>query len=199
MNLKPIAGTLLLAGAYVLLTSSTTRKKYRFLFIGDSNTDNKYSYADKLKLKFPDSKFDKVAKWGEKTKWMLENLENHLKTNKNYDFIALLGGSNDVYGGIPLEQTKSNILKINNLIKKDGAKSILISPPNKMFFPENDKEKNDKLQELINWEKQQDFDFFIDFHDLTDKKDLFMSDLRHPNQEAHQILADLFQKTTGIA
>jgi len=198
MNIKVLGGTIALVGLYFILTSSTTRKKYKFLFIGDSNTDNKNSYADKLKLKFPDSKFDKVAKWGEKTKWMLENLENHLKTNKNYDFIALLGGSNDVYGGIPLEQTKSNILKIRDLIKKDGAKSILISPPNKKFFPENDKEKNQKLQDLIDWEKKQDFDFFIDFHDLTDKVDLFMSDLRHPNQQAHQILADLYQKTTGI-
>jgi lysophospholipase L1-like esterase len=198
MSLRIIGGSVALLGAYILLTSFTRKKKLNLLFVGDSNTDNKNSYADKVKLAFPTYRVDKVAKWGEKTKWMLDNLETHLK-GKKYDIITFLGGSNDVYGDIPLEETKSNILKINKLIKDNGAKSVIVTPPNKKFFPENDPVKNKKLLDLIEWEKKQDFDYLIDFHNLTDKVDLFASDLRHPNSEAHQILANLYIKTTGIS
>ena len=55
------------------------------------------------------------------------------------------------------------------------------------------------LSDLIAWEKQQDFDSIIDFHDITDKLDLFNPDFRHPNSDAHVILADVFVKSTGIA
>ena len=198
MSLRIIGGSFALLGAYILLTSFTRKKKLNLLFVGDSNTDNKNSYADKVKLAFPNYRVDKVAKWGEKSKWMLDNLETHLK-GKKYDIITFLGGSNDVYGDVPLEETKSNILKINKLIKDNGAKSVIVTPPNKKFFPENDPIKNKKLLDLIEWEKKQDFDYLIDFHNLTDKIDLFASDLRHPNSEAHQILANLYIKTTGIS
>ena len=200
MNIKAVGGTLALVGLYVLLTSSTTKKKIlKLLFVGDSNTDNTYSYADKIKKRFPNITVEKVAKHGEGTKWMVENLENKLKDN-TYDIITFLGGSNDVYGGnVPLQTTKNNILKIRQMIKDNGAKAILVTPPNKKFFPENTAEKLKKLDDLIAWEKQQDFDSVIDFHEITDKIDLFSSDFRHPNSDAHVILADVFVKSTGIA
>jgi len=199
MNIKVIAGTVALVGLYVLLTSSTTKKKnLKLLFIGDSNTDNKYSYADKIKDRFPNNEVKKIAKGGQNTKWMLENLEKDLKDNK-YDIITFLGGSNDVYGGVPLQTTKDNILKIRQLIKDNGAKAILVTPPNKRFYSNNTAEKLKNLESLIAWEKQQDFDSIIDFHDMTDKIDLFNKDLRHPNSDAHVILANVFIKSTGIA
>ena len=133
MNIKAIGGTLALVGLYVLLTSSTTKKKIlKLLFVGDSNTDNTYSYADKIKKRFPNITVEKVAKHGEGTKWMVENLENKLKDN-TYDIITFLGGSNDVYGGnVPLQTTKNNILKIRQMIKDNGAKAILVTPPIKI-------------------------------------------------------------------
>lgn len=199
MNLKIIAGTLGLVGVYFLLTSATTKKKkLKLLFIGDSNTDNPYSYADKIKEKFPNYEVKKIAKKGEGTKWMLENLTNDLKENK-YDIITFLGGSNDVYGGYPLEKTKQNILNIQKLIKNNGAKSVLVTPPNKKFFPENTLQKLKNLDTLIAWEKEQDFDHIIDFFEMTDKLDLFNADFRHPNTKAHDILADVYIKSTGIA
>lgn len=200
MNIKVIGGTLALVGLYVLLTSSTTKKKsLKLLFIGDSNTDNNYSYADKIKKRFPNLEVKKIAKGGQGTKWMLENLEKDLKDNK-YDIITFLGGSNDVYGGgVPLQTTKDNILKIRKMISDNGAKAVLVTPPNKKFYSKNTAEKLKNLSDLIAWEKQQDFDSIIDFHDITDKLDLFNTDLRHPNSDAHVILADVFIKSTGIA
>lgn len=199
MNIKVIGGTLALVGLYVLLTSSTTKKKnLKLLFIGDSNTDNNYSYADKIKAKFPNIEVKKVAKGGQGTKWMLENVEEDLKNNK-YDIITFLGGSNDIYGGVPLQTTKDNILKIRQMIKDNGARAILVTPPNKKFYPKNTAEKLKNLDDLIAWEKQQDFDSIIDFYNMTDKLDLFNPDFRHPNSDAHVILADVFVKSTGIA
>jgi lysophospholipase L1-like esterase len=200
MNIKVIGGTIALVGLYVLLTSSTTKKKnLKLLFVGDSNTDNNYSYADKIKAKFPNIEVKKVAKGGQGTKWMIENLEQDLKNNK-YDIITFLGGSNDIYGGVvPLQTTKDNILKIRQMIKDNGARAILVTPPNKKFYSKNTTEKLKNLENLIAWEKQQDFDSIIDFHDMTDKIDLFNPDLRHPNSDAHVILANVFVKSTGIA
>jgi len=200
MNIKVIGGTIALVGLYFLLTSATTKKKkLKLLFVGDSNTDNKYSYADKVKARFPNYEVRKVAKGGQGTKWMIENLEKDLKENK-YDIITFLGGSNDIYGGaVPLQTTKENILKIRQMIKDNGAKAVLVTPPNKKFYPKNTTEKLKNLSDLITWEKQQDFDLIIDFHDMTDKLDLFNTDLRHPNSDAHVILADVFVKSTGIA
>lgn len=199
MNIKVIGGAVALVGLYVLLTSSTTKKKnLKLLFIGDSNTDNNYSYADKIKAKFPNIEVDKVAKGGQGTKWMVENLETKLKDNK-YDIITFLGGSNDVYGGVPLQTTKDNILKIRKMISDNGAKAVLVTPPNKKFYPKNTTEKLKNLEDLITWEKQQDFDSIIDFNAMTDKVDMFNPDLRHPNSDAHVILADVFVKSTGIA
>jgi lysophospholipase L1-like esterase len=199
MNIKVLGGTIALVGLYVLLTSSTTKKKkLKLLFIGDSNTDNNYSYADKIKAKFPNVEVKKIAKIGQSTKWMLENLEKDLKDNK-YDIITFLGGSNDIYGGYPLEKTKENILKIRQMIKDNGARAILVTPPNKKFYSKNTAEKLKNLDDLIAWEKQQDFDSIIDFYNMTDKLDMFNTDFRHPNSDAHVVLADVFIKSTGIS
>lgn len=199
MDIKVVGGLVALTGLYVLLTSSTVqKKKMKLLFIGDSNTDNNYSYADKIKATFPNIEVKKIAKVGKGTQWMIDNAEKDLKENK-YDIITLLGGSNDIYGGYPLEKTKENILKIRQMIKDNGAKAVLVTPPNKKFFPDNTPQKLKNLDDLIAWEKQQDFDSIIDFYNMTDKLDMFNPDFRHPNSDAHVILADVFVKSTGIA
>lgn len=196
-NVKVLGGLVILVGGYYLLTSSSKRP-LKILFVGDSNTFAPYSYADKLKLKYPQFEIKKIAKIGEPTSWMLQNLEEDLKNNK-YDIVAILGGSNDVYGNTKLDLTKNNLTKMKELIKNSGAKSVLVTPPNKKFFPKNTIQKLNNLNDLISWEKKQDFDYVIDFHDMTDKLDLFSSDLQHPNSNAHDILANVFEKTLGIA
>ena len=85
------------------------------------------------------------------------------------------------------------------MIKDNGAKAVLVSPPNKKFYPKNTAEKLKNLDDLIAWEKQQDFDSIIDFYNMTDKLDMFNTDFRHPNSDAHVVLADVFIKSTGIA
>ena len=178
----------------------------KLLFVGDSNTDNDWCYANQIKELFPLYTIHKVAKWGEKTGWMLANLEKWLKnTNTKYDVIALLGGSNDIYGGIPLEQAKENITRIKKLIEDSGAKSMIITPPSKKFFPGKDAEKEKDLAALIRWEKAQNFDYFIDFNEITSKSPVdannkpiwFHSDLRHPNRIPHGILAKEYLRLTG--
>ena len=199
MDIKVVGGLVALTGIYVLLTSSTIqKKKMKLLFIGDSNTDNNYSYADKIKATFPNIEVHKIAKVGKGTQWMIDNAEKDLKDNK-YDIITLLGGSNDIYGGVPLQTTKDNILKIRKMISDNGARAVLVTPPNKKFYPKNTTEKLKNLEDLIAWEKQQDFDSIIDFYNMTDKLDMFNPDFRHPNSDAHVILADVFVKSTGIA
>jgi hypothetical protein len=204
-----LIGTIALIGGYLLLTSATTKKaskpllsgkKNNLLFVGDSNTFNDWSYADKIKSVLKDNvNVTKLSKWGESTNWMIKNLPEQLKKDK-YDFIAVLGGSNDIYGGgITLDKTKENLLAMDKMIKDSGAKSVFITQPSKKFFKQNTSEKQAKLDELVSWMKKQDFDYLLDFYSILDRASLFKSDMRHANSDAHKILADLYIKSTGIA
>lgn len=205
-----LLGTIVLIGGYLFLTSATikknkkqtlsTGKKNNLLFVGDSNTFNDWSYADKIKALLKDSaNVTKLSKWGENTDWMIKNLPEQLKKDK-YDYIAVLGGSNDIYGGgFPLERTKKNLLDMDKMIKDSGAKSVFVTQPSKKFFGQNTPEKQAQLDELVAWMKKQDFDYLLDFNSILDRATLFKSDMRHANSDAHKILADLYIKTIGIA
>lgn len=181
-------------------TLPTNKKIKNLLFVGDSNTQANFSYADKIKKDFPDVNVKKISQNGQTTSWMLSQLENDLQKNK-YDVIFLLAGSNDIYGGTAIGKTKDNISKINDLIKKNGAISFIISPPNKDFYVNKTDVNQKKLSDLIDWEKNQDFDYFINFKNLTNDKSLFSKDdgYLHPQSHAHSILENEILKKIHLS
>ena len=128
------------------------KKTKSILFIGDSNTFANFSYADQLKKMFPDLAIKKIAKNGANTAWMKQQLEQELKNNK-YDVISILGGSNDVYGGVKLDVTKNNLDSMYKLAHDNGSKVIAVTPPNKDFYVSKTEPKQVILKDLVGYIK----------------------------------------------
>ncbi len=171
------------------------------LAIGDSNTAANFSYIDQLQKKFPGIKIKKIAQNGANSSWMKSQLQQELQNNK-YDIISILGGSNDIYGGVNLGITKSNLDYMYQLSHSKGAKVIAISPPNKDFYTNKTDQKQISLSDLVNWmSKNNNIDYFIDFHKITNNKNLFSSSdgYLHPQSGAHAILENQVKQELNLA
>jgi lysophospholipase L1-like esterase len=105
------------------------------LIVGDSQSAIKnakggnitYSYPNILKEKLKSSgvTIDVLALGGKTTKWMLENLPSQL-AKKKYDRVIIYGGGNDTSNAsIPLDTTISNIQKMVDLSRENGADSFV--------------------------------------------------------------------------
>ena len=187
-----IGGLVIGLGLIYLSRRKKSDKVTSILFIGDSNTAANYSYADKLKRQFPNIDVKKIAKVGEKTDWMKNQLQNELN-KKDYDIIIILGGSNDVYALGKTDSAKQNLNAMYDLIHSKGAKVIAVTPPNKDFYVNKTEAKQKLLFDLIDWMKSnKKIDYLIDFHKITsDKKYFSPSDgYLHANSLAHEILAN---------
>ena len=109
---------------------NTSPKK--ILFVGDSVTAVKdYRNNNAIKSTYPNMvksaleprgiSVDVLAKGGETTRWMLENLRTHLQNNK-YDRIYLYGGINDAWNNsIAPDKTLDNVKAMIDLAKQNGA------------------------------------------------------------------------------
>jgi len=177
-------------GLAMVYFSNKNKSISKILFIGDSNTAANFSYADQLKKDFPDLTIKKISQNGANTSWMKTQLENELKNNK-YDVVAILGGSNDVYGGQKLDFSKNNLSSMYNLIHDKGYKVLAVTPPNKNFYVNKTDAKQKTLTDLVSWIKNnKDVDYFIDFNNITNNKNYFTSadGYLHPQSSAHKIL-----------
>ncbi len=171
------------------------------LFIGDSNTAANYSYADQLKKLYPNLKIKKVAKVGEKTDWMKNQLINELNGN-HYDMVAVLGGSNDIYALGKDDSAKKNLDEMYNLIHSKGSKVLAITPPNKDFYTKKTDQKQKALFDLVDWMKgNKKIDYLVDFHEITADKKYFSANdgYLHANSSAHKILTDDIKQKVNIA
>ena len=103
----------------------------KILFIGDSHTSIKdkkgkavtYTYPNILKKELEPKGYtiDVLALGGMTTQWMLDNLPGQLK-NKKYDRVYIYGGANDAMNSsITLEKALSNIQKMVDLSRNNGA------------------------------------------------------------------------------
>jgi lysophospholipase L1-like esterase len=119
-----------------MATAIKNKKPKKILFIGDSHTAIKkkdgtpisYTYPAILKKELESKGYtiDVLALGGMTTKWMLDNLPNQLKNNK-YDRVYIYGGTNDASNSsIKLETALSNIQKMIDLSRENGADVFVI-------------------------------------------------------------------------
>lgn len=166
-----------------------------FLFVGDSNTASPYSYADKLKNNCPNITIKKLAKSGEKTDWMLSQLNNELKTGNKYNVITVLGGSNDIFARLSIDKAKENLQKMYDLAKLTGAKVVAITPPNKSFYEPTTEKHRKLIRELTEWiRNNKSVDVFIDLGALSNDKKYFASDNQHLNSLGNDMLKNEYLK-----
>lgn len=182
-----IAGT-------VIIVSSFRRNKIkcgagaRLLFVGDSNTAATSGYVEKITSLCP-SNVKKISLSGASTSWMYDQLKKELAANK-YDAIFVMGGSNDIYGENQIDKAESNLQAMYDLIKKSGAISIAITPPNKNYFPNKTPQKQQMLFNLVNFIMRSRADHKINLWSLTNSPNLFISDMQHLNAQGHAVLAN---------
>lgn len=187
----------------------------KILIVGDSQSAIKsasgapisYTYPNLLKNLYPDKSIDVLALVGKTTSWMLENLPNMLSKTK-YDRVYIYGGGNDVSNSsIPISKTLSNIQKMVNLSKANGAdvfvnlgykvegdfgnyKIMPITPfikTREQWIPIVEKRK--QLQVAMP-EAITDANF-IEPYSLNS----FTSDGIHPNANGHKLVAEVYAKT----
>lgn len=200
MKNKFVIGGIILVSAIAVtaITYFTIKKltkkdlsKASFLFIGDSTTANSNGYVEKIQAKFPNAKIKKIAKVGEKTDWMLQQLNQELATGAKYDVVTFLAGSNDIFATLRIDKAEANLDEMYSLAKKMGAKVIAITPPNKSFFPNTTDKHRQLISDFNKWIKSnKKVDVVIDLNSLVAKKELFASDFQHINNQGHQILAE---------
>lgn len=177
-----------------------TSSPKKFLFIGDSFTDNPNSYADQLKKDYPGINITKIAKVGEKTDWMLQNSSNSIRQGK-YDAIFVLGGINDIYARNSISDAKANLQAIYDLAKNNGSKIIGITIAPTDYYQFYDSQKGQLTNELNSWIlKNKSLTYAIDFNSLLKSSDgkqdtsLFQADKLHANSQGHRLLADSIEK-----
>lgn len=214
-NTAIIIGSLIISGVAIAYFYSQFKKSHTspestqpkkddgiksILFIGDSNTEAPWSYADKIKKMYPSISVKKLAKHSMKTDWMLNELQNELSKNK-YDVVSVLGGSNDIYATGKNDTAKVNLEKMYQLSKAAGSKFAIVTPPNKNFYVNATEAKQQSLKDLLNWEKNTaNKDYFIDFWTMTNNKNLFSKGdgFLHPQSTAHEILTKDFSTKLNL-
>ena len=194
-----VSATLILATVYVISRFKKVKCSNSFLFVGDSNTAGSNSYADKFMSKCKNPKNKKIAKVGAKTSWMLPELSSELSKNK-YDVITILAGSNDIFGGTPISESKSNMDKMLFLAKKNGAKVVVITPPYKGYYSKTTQKHLDLIKEWNDYLRKHPIPFkFIDFSKIVKDKSYFANDNQHVNSSGHQVLANAYTKALNIS
>lgn len=204
MKNKFVIGGIILVSAIAVtaITYLTIKKlakkdlsKASLLFIGDSTTANSNGYVEKIQAKFPSAKIKKIAKVGEKTDWMLNELKKELATGNKYDVVTFLAGSNDIFSTLRIDKAESNLDEMYSLAKKNGAKVVAITPPNKSFYPNTTDKHRQLISDFDKWiRSNKKVDVFIDLDKLVSKKELFASDFQHINNQGHEILAENYLK-----
>jgi len=193
-----LVSAITVAAATYFTIKKLTKKdlsKGSFLFIGDSTTANTNGYVEKIQSKFPNAKIKKIAKVGQKTDWMLDQLKQELSNGSKYDVITFLGGSNDIFSTLRIDKAESNLDDMYTIAKKNGALVVAITPPNKAFYPNTTDKHRQLISDFNKWIKSnKKVDVVVDLNNLVDKKELFASDFQHINNKGHEILAENYLK-----
>jgi hypothetical protein len=97
------------------------------LFLGDSHTFPNSGWAEALVRKSGFKTYNKRAKNGANTSWMLGELTTFLQTNKAPDYLVVWGGANDAYGNIAQSITLVNMQAMIDKVKNKGTKVIFVT------------------------------------------------------------------------
>jgi peptidoglycan hydrolase-like protein with peptidoglycan-binding domain/lysophospholipase L1-like esterase len=167
----------------------------RVLFVGDSQTANPKSYANKLlDSGLVDGKVS--AQSGRNTSQMLDALKSELKRDK-YDIVSIMGGGNDGHRNKP-DRAIKNLQKMYLIAKNHGATVVALSNPTKDYIEYSSKRDyrnrkypaNDAIGKWV--EENNISDIIIDAQSNTRSRKYFQNDMVHLNSNAHDKLKDMW-------
>lgn len=173
-----------------------------FLFIGDSLTAYNNSFADQLKLKYPNINIKKIAKVGEKTSWMLSELRNELASGRKYDVITIFGGVNDIYALGSINATKQNLQQMFDISRNTGAKVVALTIIPTSTYNKSTPKTTQLTSELNQWiNSNNSINAIVDVNNILNdgnngtKPQYLQPDTLHITNAGHsQIMADFNNK-----
>lgn len=181
--------------------------------IGDSISTGQYPRTLKEVYKIPavdtfatiGSTTGNSAGEGGKYIGMKYQLEQQLLTSGNkYDYVIVFGGMNDLHNGIRIENIKSNLSNIYQIIKNNNIKVIAITVLPWKNYAMNDYSRSNRrwdepTKDLNRWIKEQNPDVLVDAYSIFDDGyggliARYSSDGLHLNAEGHAMLAEKIYK-----
>jgi len=176
------------------------------LFVGDSITaDPMWSYPALIRKQRPDLKIDVHAKSGQTTGWMLQNLPPVL-ARKKYDRVYIYGGVNDAFNNVNLSTAVSNVQKMIDLARQNGAEAYVVLgyEPNgfmdykKMPITRYVRSKEAYIPLIARYKQLQSM-FATQLRNATLIPKINLgtktSDGTHPNGAGQQLIADTIKQT----
>ena len=173
----------------------------RTLVVGDSLTAFQQSYADQLKSVCPGMQQTKIARSGEKTDWMLQQMKSDIIPGK-YDLVVIWGGINDIYARNSIDQAKKNLQAMYDLAKANGAKVVALTVIPTRTYTNATTKTITLTRELNNWILgNTSIDGVVDSNALVNdgndgvRTGFLQSDTLHLTQAAHtEIMKNFNQK-----
>lgn len=172
----------------------------KYLFIGDSLTAFDQSYADQLFSVCPNITIRKIAKAGEKTDWMLQQLQSELNSNK-YDVVSIWGGVNDIYARNSISEAELNLQKMYDLVKSTGAKVVALTVIPTRTYNASDDNKISLTNSLNKWiSSNRSVDGIVDVNSIVNdgndgtKSEYLQPDTLHINEIGQGLISNDFVK-----
>lgn len=179
---------------------SPTKPIRNLLFVGDSLTAHKNSYADTIKDNVPGLIIKKIASVGKQTGWMKDELQKELSNNQNYDAVVIWGGVNDIYATNSVNKAKQNIQDMIKLAESIGAMPVLVTVIPTNTYPSSTAKTEQLTKELNDWIKSKST-LVVDANKLINngaggtRKDYLAADKLHLTDNAHATIGyDLYKK-----
>ena len=177
----------------IISEQNTSTSKPRVLFVGDSQTAANWSYAKKLLAsKRVTGKI--VAKNGANTAKVLNMLQSNI--SKKYDIISIMAGGNDGAAKSPFGAIE-NFKSMFELVKKYGAKLVVVTNPSKQFVKKGDEyykkggyPSNDDISKWLRTQAPADVVINTSNFDNVD----FVKDHVHLDSDAHTEIANMWIK-----
>ena len=185
----------------------------KVVFMGDSITD--FWSKNENGGFFPGKSYINRGFSGQSTQHMVERFQKDVIELKP-KAVVILAGTNDIYGGVPLEQTGANFAAMAKTATANGIKVVVASVlpvsdsvrgANGQFLINSDSRPPSKITAMNKWLKnyaQQNGFVYLDYYSAMADRNGFLKtgtsdDGLHPNANGYKIMNPLAEKAIAQA
>jgi len=140
---------------------------------------------------------------GDTLQGMIYRLEHYVEANSNYDYIWIMGGSNDLLMGRTGIACYEKLLKLVAIAKRTSA-TVIVGIPMESILDYGDFNREvatyrnyivDGAQSSDVKQSYQIIDFYAIIHDLLAQQQLVFAGDVHPNEAGYKAMSDVFTST----
>ena len=171
--------------------------------VGDSITARyrlSYSYPDLLG-RWRGIPVHNFGVSGDTTAQMLDRLADVLDSGPTPQVVVILGGTNDIARGMPVDETLRNLQRIAERVRDSGRRPVLVCPPPSGAFH---LDRAEALRAgLRDYARAQGFTFVDPWPAMEDparrgwSRPELALDVLHPNEQGQYVLAEQIARALG--